>query len=245
MIRIRNLHKVVSGRAVLRGIDLTVERGEVLAVVGPAGSGKSVLLRHAAGLMHPDRGEVVIAGRSISQCTERERDRIRGRIGLVSPDSGLLDSLTVRENLLLGLDGRACERSPIHAADRIAWALDLAQLGPAVLSRQPRELSHCTRQRVAIARAVIDSPAILLFDEPGTQLEPLEAAAISALIVRCHDLLGASSLVVTRDRHFAAGLADRVVSLSHGKIDRIAESGGQELAGAAGRPPKRQTTHTC
>jgi len=218
MIRIENLHKVLAGRRVLNGVDLEVETGEVMALVGPSGTGKSVLLQHVVGLLLPDDGDIRIDGESVVQAGYRELGRIRRRIGFVFQDAALLDSLTIRENLRLALDDRACRRNPVYASDRLAYALDMVRLPPRVLDCLPGELSGGMRKRAGVARAVINTPDILLYDEPTTGLDPLNVAAINELIIRSRDALGATSLVVTHDMASLPVIADRVAFLDDGRI---------------------------
>ncbi|HUF70310.1 MAG TPA: ATP-binding cassette domain-containing protein [Longimicrobiales bacterium] len=218
MIRLENLHKVLGGRVVLSDVDLEIECGEVVALVGPSGTGKSVLLRHVVGLLLPDRGDVRIDGQSVCHARYRELGRIRRRIGFVFQDAALLDSLTVRENLRLALDDRECRRNPVYAPNRITWALELVNLPDRVLDQLPGELSGGMRKRVGVARAVINAPDILLYDEPTTGLDPLNVSAINALINRSRDVLGATSVVVTHDMGSLAEIADRVAFLNHGTI---------------------------
>jgi phospholipid/cholesterol/gamma-HCH transport system ATP-binding protein len=218
MIDIEGVHKVFGGRAVLSGLDLRVQTGEVVALVGPSGTGKSVLLRLLVGLLLPDHGDIRIGGRSVVRAGWRELTAIRARIGFVFQDGALLDSLTVRENLRLALDDAACRASPIHASDRIAYALDLVNLPDRVLSQLPGELSGGMRKRVGVARAVINTPDILLYDEPTTGLDPSNVCAINELIVASRDALGATSVVVTHDMGSLPAIADRVAFLDGGVI---------------------------
>lgn len=218
MIRIESLHKVLAGRTVLDGVDLEVENGEVLALVGPSGTGKSVLLQHVVGLVLPDAGDVLIDGVSIVRARRRELGRIRRRIGFVFQDAALLDSLTIRENLRLALDDGECRRNPIYASDRTAYALDMVNLPLRVLDRFPGELSGGMRKRAGVARAVINTPEILLYDEPTTGLDPANVAGINELIVRSRDALGATSIVVTHDIGSLPAIADRVAFLNGGRI---------------------------
>lgn len=218
MIRIENLQKVLGGRSVLSGIDLQVETGEVVALVGPSGTGKSVLLQHVVGLLLPDDGDILIDGESVVRAGYRDLGRIRRRIGFVFQDAALLDSLTIRENLRLALDDRACRRNPVYASDRLAYALDMVRLPQRVLDRLPGELSGGMRKRVGVARAVINTPDILLYDEPTTGLDPLNVSAINELIIRSRDALGATSIVVTHDMASLPVIADRVALLDGGRV---------------------------
>ena len=218
MIAIEGVHKVFGGRAVLSGLDLRVEVGEVVALVGPSGTGKSVLLRLLVGLLLPDHGEIRIGGRSVVRAGYRELAAIRSRIGFVFHDGALLDSLTVGENLRLALDDAACRSNPIHASDRIAYALGMVNLPVRVLTQLPGELSGGMRKRVGVARAVINTPDILLYDEPTTGLDPCNVCAINELIVASRDALGATSVVVTHDMASLPAIADRVAFLDDGVI---------------------------
>jgi phospholipid/cholesterol/gamma-HCH transport system ATP-binding protein len=218
MIDIENVHKVLAGRAVLSGVDLSVKPGEVLALVGPSGTGKSVLLRLLVGLLEPDRGDIRIAGQSVPRASYKQLAAIRRRVGFVFQDGALLDSLTVAENLRLALDDRECMRSPIYASDRIAYALEMVNLPQRVLRQLPGELSGGMRKRVGVARALINTPDILLYDEPTTGLDPQNVGAINELIVRSRDSLGATSIVVTHDIASLPEIADRVAFLESGVV---------------------------
>ena len=218
MIRIENIHKTLGGRPVLSGVNLEIRTGEVVALVGSSGAGKSVLLQHLVGLLDPDEGDIRIDEESVVYADPRQLRRIRRRIGFVFQDAALLDSLTVRENLRLALDDRDCRRNPMYVSDRMSFALEMVRLPGHVLDRTPAELSGGMRKRVGVARAVINSPDILLHDEPTTGLDPVNVSAINELIVRSRDRLGATSLVVTHDLTSLAVIADRVAFLSEGRV---------------------------
>ncbi len=218
MIRIERLHKRLGGQAVLRGVDLEVERGEILALVGPSGTGKSVLLKHMVGLVSPDAGHVHVDGRSVGRASYAELAEIRRRMGYVFQDGALLDSLTIRENLRLALDDATYARSPARGERRIAETLALVNLDGSVLERRPNEVSGGMRKRVAVARAIINAPAIVLYDEPTAGLDPRNVANIDALISRTRDRLGATSVVVTHDLGSVRRIADRVALLVDGRV---------------------------
>jgi phospholipid/cholesterol/gamma-HCH transport system ATP-binding protein len=218
MIRIENLHKRLGSARVLNGIDLEVERGEVVAVVGPSGVGKSVLLKHVIGLIPPDQGDVLLDGESVCRARARDLARLRRRMGYVFQDAALLDSLTIRENLRLALSDEECARDPGHEHERTAEVLRLVNLPPAALDRRPGEISGGMRKRVGVARAVINSPAVILYDEPTTGLDPTNVEVINELILAARDRYGATSLIVTHDLDSLARLADRVVLLLGGRV---------------------------
>lgn len=218
MIRIDNLRKRMGDQAVLNGLDLEVGCGEIVALVGSSGAGKSVLLKHVIGLLSPDGGDVLVAGESVVRARSRALARLRLRMGYVFQDAALLDSLTVRENLRLALSDADCARDTGHAERRITDALELVNIPPSALTRLPAELSGGMRKRVGVARAVINRPAVILYDEPTTGLDPTNVAVINSLIAAARDRYDATSLVVTHDLDSLVGLADRVALLADGRI---------------------------
>jgi phospholipid/cholesterol/gamma-HCH transport system ATP-binding protein len=218
MIRIQNLRRTLAGQHVLRGIDLVIDTGETVALVGPSGTGKSILLRHIIGLMIPDGGDVLIDGRSIVRAGYNELRRLRRRMGYVFQDGALLDAVDVAGNLRLALDDAECARNPLHEPTRVAYALRMVNLDKRVLKRLPAELSGGMRKRVGVARAILNSPDIMLYDEPTTGLDPQNVAAVNELIVRTRDALGATSIVITHDLQGLPYLADRVAFLRDGTI---------------------------
>lgn len=218
MIALREVHKRLGGAAILRGVDLEVGPGEVVALVGPSGGGKSVLLKHVIGLLVPDHGDVLVDGASIARAGSRELARLRRRMGYVFQDAALLDSLTVRENLLLALEDDACRVDPRHADRRIAEALDLVNLEPAVLPRFPAQLSGGMRKRVGVARAVINGPEVILYDEPSTGLDPRNVEVINDLVLAARERFMATSIVITHDLSSLRRIADRVLLLLDGRI---------------------------
>jgi phospholipid/cholesterol/gamma-HCH transport system ATP-binding protein len=217
MIEYRELRKAY-GAPVLAGVNLCIARGETVAIVGRSGSGKSVLLRTTIGLVEPDDGDVLIDGRSLYLDDGGALDRVRRHTGYVFQNAALFDSLTVHENVALGLrddDLRALGESEV--ARRVASALEDVHLDPAAMrDRLPGELSGGMKKRVGIARAVIGRPEILLYDEPVTGLDPVTAASISRLLVTLSRRTGATSVMVTHDIDGALALSDRVALLEAG-----------------------------
>jgi phospholipid/cholesterol/gamma-HCH transport system ATP-binding protein len=214
-IRVTNLHKSFAGVPVLKGINFEVEPGEVFVLMGPSGSGKSVLLRHLIGLEHPDAGEISVGGRNIGD--EALRDECR--MAMVFQSGALLNSLTVGDNV--GLYLREHRLMPEdEVIDVITKKLELVGLSGQE-HRPVSELSGGMRKRVAIARALVMEPHMILYDEPTSELDPMIALAIAVEIVRLNEATGATSVVVTHDRDMGLGIADRMAILFEGEILEI------------------------
>jgi phospholipid/cholesterol/gamma-HCH transport system ATP-binding protein len=218
MIQINGLHKKLGGTPVLQGVDLIIEAGEVLALIGPSGTGKSVLLKHIVGLMAPDSGDVVIDNRSVRRANAGELADMRRSLGYVFQDAALLDSLTVRRNLRLALSDAEYRHDPEGAAHRIRSAIAAVNLDETVLDKLPSQLSGGMRKRVGVARAIIHEPRVLLYDEPSTGLDPRNVAAIDELVLRNRDRFGATSVIVTHDIPSVHRIADRVGLLADGRV---------------------------
>lgn len=219
MIEYRDVHKAFDA-PVLTGVDLTVLTGEAVALVGPSGSGKSVLLKTTNALIAPDRGEVFIDGRPVSGVSPREQEAIRRKIGYVFQNAALFDSLTIHDNVALGLrEELARLLGPAEVTRRVCAALEEVNLDPAHLLRKlPAELSGGMRKRAGVARAIVGHPEIILYDEPVTGLDPVNAAAVSRLIQQIARRLRVTSILVTHDVEGALEIADRVALLSHGRL---------------------------
>jgi phospholipid/cholesterol/gamma-HCH transport system ATP-binding protein len=220
MVEYKNLVKTFDA-PVLAGVSLTVQTGETLAVLGPSGTGKSVLLKHAIGLLEPDEGDVIVDGVSISNATEAQLKDVRRRIGYVFQNAALFDSLTVAENLYLAqTDDR--ETRPASAFRAEAEEL-LARVNMAadVLDKYPAELSGGMRKRVGVARAIASRPRYLLWDEPTTGLDPVNADKVDELILEVARQLGVTSIVVTHDLDTAFEVGDRIALLYEGRIRAI------------------------
>jgi phospholipid/cholesterol/gamma-HCH transport system ATP-binding protein len=217
MISIACLTKSIAGTLILDGLNLEIRHGEIVAIIGPSGTGKSVLLKHVVGLMQPDAGDVMIDGSSIVRARSGELSRLRRRVGYVFQDAALLDSLTIEENLRLALDDRLCVRQPERCRLQVQAALEAVNLDSDVLRRLPGELSGGMRKRVGVARALIHEPDVVLYDEPTTGLDPQNINVINEVIIRSRER-HATSLVVTHDLQSIPTYADRVVLLSQGKM---------------------------
>jgi phospholipid/cholesterol/gamma-HCH transport system ATP-binding protein len=221
LIEFRNLHKSFGEQRVLRGVNLVVQEGETLALLGPSGTGKSVLIKHAIGLLEPDEGDVIVDGTSIATASPEELRRVRRKLGYVFQNSALFDSLTVAENLWLAQeDERGC-RSISACAAEAAELLEKVNLDPAVLSKYPSELSGGMRKRVGVARAIASKPEYLLWDEPTTGLDPVNADTIDDLIMDLGRNLGVTSIVVTHDLDTAFEVGDRIALLFDGEIRAV------------------------
>lgn len=205
---------------VLSGVDLRVDTGETMAIVGHSGTGKSVLLKTTIGLITPDYGDVKIDGESVFFSDRRTLDRIRQKAGYVFQNAALFDSMTVFENVSQGIPEERLKAMRFREALRdVAEALELVNLEPrAVLSKLPAELSGGMRKRVGLARAIVGRPEILLYDEPVTGLDPVNAAIVHQLIDRLAIELGVTSILVTHDIEGALPISDHVAMLDSGVI---------------------------
>lgn len=218
MIEYRDVWKQFGEDRVLAGVDLTVREGETLVLLGPSGTGKSVLLKHAIGLLTPDRGDVIVDGISIPRATPEELKRVRRRIGYVFQNAALFDSLTIARNLALALDTEGNERPLSAVRPEAAELLRRVNLDEDVLDRYPGELSGGMRKRVGVARAIASRPRYVLYDEPTTGLDPVNAETIDGLIVELAEGLGVTSIVVTHDLESAFQVGDRVALLTEGRL---------------------------
>ena len=218
MIEFRSLKKSFGEQVVLNGVDLLVEEGETLALLGPSGTGKSVLLKHVIGLLDPDDGDVLVDGVSVVNATTKELADIRRKIGYVFQNAALFDSLTIAENLYLAQTDES-SRTPLQGCR--SEAIDLLRkvnLGAAVLEKLPSQLSGGMRKRVGVARAIASKPRYLLWDEPTTGLDPVNADNIDELILEVSRELGVTSIVVTHDLDTAFEVGDRIALLYEGKV---------------------------
>ena len=205
---------------VLSGVSLSVHAGEMFALFGPSGTGKSVLLKTTLGLITPDKGDVRVAGESVYFGERHAMERIREKVGYVFQYAALFDSFTVFENVEIGIPEERLNRMSRAEVRRSAWeALELVNLEPAqVLGKLPAELSGGMKKRVGIARAIAGRPEILLWDEPTTGLDPVNTAAIERLITQLSEELHVTSLLVTHDVQGGLEMCDRVAMLEGGVL---------------------------
>ncbi|MBT8462525.1 MAG: ATP-binding cassette domain-containing protein [Gemmatimonadetes bacterium] len=218
MIEIRGLRKNLNGKWVLDGLDLDIHEGMSLVIMGPSGTGKSVLLKHIVGLFDPDAGDVRVEGMSVPQANGKQIREIRSRISYVFQNSALFDSLTAGQNIQLGLSAEECRKHDAHRDPRVIEAVDHVNLGREVLTLLPSELSGGMQKRVAIARAIVGRQRYILYDEPTTGLDPVNANVINRLIARLQGEIGATSVIVTHDVESAFYLGDEIVLLSDGRV---------------------------
>jgi phospholipid/cholesterol/gamma-HCH transport system ATP-binding protein len=216
MIEIINVHKSFGSFAVLRGASLTVEKGESMTVIGGSGSGKSVLLKHVIGLLYPDKGRIVIEGQVLNDLDERGLNEVRKKFGMLFQGAALFDSLTVWENVGFGLK----QHTKLSDAEIRAIATEKLALVDlrGVEDKMPSDLSGGMKKRVGLARAIAMDPAIILYDEPTTGLDPITADAINDLIVDLRKKLGVTSVAITHDMHSAYKISDRIAMLYKGQI---------------------------
>jgi len=214
-VEARGLRKSFGGQPVLQGIDLDIAPGELFVIMGPSGSGKSVLLKQIIGLDTPDAGDILIEGRSI----HAEDVLSRHRIAMVFQSGALLNSLTVAENVGLYLAEHRL-RPPEEIARIVEEKLALVGL-KGIGEKLPGELSGGMRKRAAIARALVVEPQLVLYDEPTSELDPLSAITIGREIFDLNERTHATSIVVTHDRDLAFGIADRIAFIREGRILQI------------------------
>ncbi len=219
MIRYIDVHKAFD-IPVLSGVDMTVETGEMFALFGPSGTGKSVLLKTTLALIVPDRGDVHVDGISVHHGPPGSLEQVRRKIGYVFQHAALFDSLNVFDNVSMGLpESEIARMSRADTARRVWEALEIVNLEPReILAKLPSELSGGMKKRVGIARAIVGRPEILLWDEPTTGLDPVNTAAVERLIKRLSGELEVTSLVVTHDVEGGLLMCDRVAMLSGGTL---------------------------
>ena len=219
MIEYIDVHKAFDV-PVLSGVDLSVETRETLSIVGPSGTGKSVLLKTTNGLLVPDLGDVRIDGSSVYASARETLAEIRRKVGYVFQYAALFDSMNVFENVCMGLtDSEARRARSPEVFAKVCDSLEDVNLDPAlVLHKLPAELSGGMRKRVGLARAIVGRPEILLYDEPVTGLDPINTATISRLILEIRERSQVTSIVVTHDIEQALEISNRVALLNHGKL---------------------------
>jgi phospholipid/cholesterol/gamma-HCH transport system ATP-binding protein len=216
MIAVRGLMKKIGRQEILRGIDLTVAKGETLVIIGRSGGGKSVLLKHLIGLMQPDAGEIWIDGQNIIGLSERKLAAIRRKVGILFQGGALFDSMTVEENIAFPLR-EAGERNPKIIGERVGEMLEVIEL-EGEQKKMPVNLSGGMKKRVGLARSIIRRPSCVLYDEPTAGLDPVVSDSINRLIRRLQERFHVTSIVVTHDMKSAFHVADHIAYLHEGQI---------------------------
>jgi phospholipid/cholesterol/gamma-HCH transport system ATP-binding protein len=211
-LQVRGLRKSFDGQEVLKGLDFEVEPGEIFVIMGPSGSGKSVLLKQLIGLEPPDVGEILINGESI----QSPEIASQYRLAMVFQSGALLNSLTVGENVGLYLSEHRL-KPPEEIARTVAEMLEAVGL-KGTEDKMPSELSGGMKKRVAIARALVIEPQLILYDEPTSELDPLSSVVIGEEILQLQRRIHVTSLVVSHDRDLAFGVADRIAVINEGRI---------------------------
>lgn len=216
IVRLESVSKAFGSLHVLRSLCLDFRRGATTVILGPSGTGKSVLLKHIVGLLRPDDGKVFFENQRVDNARERDLVPIRQKIGYLFQGGALFDSMTVEQNIGFPLIEHT-RLSPAERNEKVAYALNLVGL-PEVGAKMPSQLSGGQQKRIALARAVVMQPALVLYDEPTTGLDPIRADLINELILVLNDELGNSSIVVTHDMASARKIADRMVLLYDGRV---------------------------
>ncbi len=215
LVVFENVKKQFSGRKVLDGLSFEIEKGEILALVGPSGTGKSVTLKHIVRLLEPDEGRVLVDGVDVSACSRRELEAIRSRVGYLFQSGALLAWMTVEENVALPL--RECTGLSEDEIDRrVAAALDAVELADAA-DKYPAEISGGMQKRAGLARAIVRESDVILYDEPTSGLDPVTSITIHRLIKKLNRELGITSVVVTHDLQGALGFTDRLLLVKDGR----------------------------
>ena len=216
MIEARELAKSFGAQSVLDGVNLRIESGESVVIIGRSGGGKSILLKLLIGLIQPDDGEVLIDGESLKGMNERRLIQVRTKFGMLFQSAALFDSMTVAENIAFPLR-REKNLTVAELGRRVAEALEMVEL-PGTEQKKPSELSGGMRKRLGLARAIVYRPQIVLYDEPTTGLDPIVSDSIDQLIIRVRDRLKVTSVVVTHDMRSARRVGQRILMLHEGKI---------------------------
>jgi phospholipid/cholesterol/gamma-HCH transport system ATP-binding protein len=216
MIEIKDVHKCFRWNSVLQGVDLTINKGETMVIIGRSGCGKSVLLKHIIGLLKPDQGMILVDGEDIVSYNDNQLNKLRQKFGMLFQAAALFDSMTVDENVGLGL--REHTKMPeAEIKEKVKQTLKLVGLS-GIEEKKPAELSGGMKKRVGLARAIAMDPEYVLYDEPTTGVDPIMADVINELIIHLRNTLSITSIAVTHDMVSAYKIADRIAMLYDGKI---------------------------
>ncbi|MBE0539101.1 MAG: ATP-binding cassette domain-containing protein [Ignavibacterium sp.] len=217
MIEIKNLHKRFGSKKVLKGVNLTIEQGETIVIIGRSGCGKSVLIKHIVGLLNPDEGYVKVEDKIVSDLPQKELYELRKKFGFLFQGAALFDSMTVQENVSLPLVESKNNYSGKEIKRIVEEKLALVDL-EGNLQLKPSELSGGMKKRVALARALVTNPSYILYDEPTTGLDPIMSDSIDLLIKDLSEKLNVTSVVVTHDMYSVKNVAHRVAMMNDGVI---------------------------
>jgi phospholipid/cholesterol/gamma-HCH transport system ATP-binding protein len=218
LIKFRGIHKAFGPKVVYRGLDFAIHRGETVTILGPSGSGKSVMLKMLIGLLEVDSGEILFDGTDVTKMTEADLYEVRRRVAYLFQGAALFDSLSVGENVAYGLREQNWDTmSEDEILRRVAQALESVGL-PGIQEMRPSDLSGGMKKRVGLARTLALQPEVLLYDEPTTGLDPINTARINNLIRSIKRALGLTSVVVTHDMGTAFSVSDRIVMIGKGRL---------------------------
>ncbi len=217
MIEFRHVRKAFGRRVVLDDLDLVIPSGKITFIIGKSGEGKSVTIKHLMGLMHPDRGNIIVDGEDITGFDEDKLRMYRRKFGMLFQNAALFDSLSVGENVIFPL--REHTRMPLPAMlERVEEVLAMVGL-PGIQHKYPTELSTGEKKRVGLARALVTKPKFVLYDEPTTGMDPLVSEMIDGLIVQINrDVPGVSSIVISHDLKAALATAENIIMLYQGRV---------------------------
>ncbi len=218
-IQLTDIHKAFGPKQILRGLSLEVEEGETVALVGFSGAGKSVTLKHIAGLLVADRGSVLVDGQEVPKLSRDALYKLRLEMGYVFQFAALFDSLTIADNVAMGLRKKG-GMTASEIRDRVAESLTRVGL-EGFEARYPAELSGGQKKRAGLARAIAYRPKYLLYDEPTSGLDPVTTEVIDRLIIRMKEDLGVTSLVITHDMKSAYAISDRIAVLYEGRVVEV------------------------
>jgi len=217
MIEIKNLHKSFGNNNVLRGVNLTIETGETIVIIGKSGCGKSVLLKHIVGLIVPDSGFIKVEDQTVNELNIKDLYKLRKKFGFLFQGAALFDSMTVEENISLALNESDNGYTIQEINKLVTEKLEMVEL-PGTQNLKPAELSGGMKKRVGLARALITNPDYILYDEPTTGLDPIMADSIDILIKDLTEKLNVTSIVVTHDMYSVKNVANKVAMMNDGKI---------------------------
>jgi phospholipid/cholesterol/gamma-HCH transport system ATP-binding protein len=248
LIHFQRVIKAFGQKVIYNGLNLDVQRGEVLTVLGGSGVGKSVMLKMLIGLLRADRGTIIFDGDDVTKMNEDRLAIVRQRIAMLFQSGALFDSLSVGENVAYGLEEHfGAKMTRDEMVERVDWALSLVDL-PGIEEMRPADLSGGMRKRVALARAIAVRPEVLLYDEPTTGLDPINTARVNHLIMGLQEKLKITSIVVTHDMKSAFSISDRLAMvhggriICHGTVDEFRATNDQRVLDfVEGRAPVKES----